>query len=335
MSVMIDQSMKRVATTSGGEWAGPCPECEGEDRFRVWPDHPKSDTGRFWCRQCGWKGDGIDYLRDLRGLSFREACEELGVTYKLEVPSSRAQRKQRRSRSLRRKPSPRTRCKAPCPAWQERAREIVYEAHERLFSAEGQRAKDYLHERGLSELVLREAGIGYLPEDSYEDPKRWSLQRKKDVWLPRGILLPYWTDPDRIVKLKIRRQKGKPRYIQVPGGDTKALYLQSKVRAGEPLVLCEGEIDALSVWEATRGTYAAVATGGTSGARLVQWRARIAMASIVLVAFDADEAGDEKARWWMDRLSHAKRARPLQQDVNEMLVKRDNVLEWIEEELRT
>ena len=334
MSIMIDQSMKRVATTSGGEWAGPCPECGGEDRFRVWPEHPESDTGRFWCRQCDWSGDGINYLQELRGLSFREACEELRVTYKLEAPKGRAQRRQRRS-SHRPKASSRRRDNPASAAWQERARELVYEAHERLFSAEGQRARDYLDERGLSELVLREAGIGYLPEDSYEDPKRWSLQRKKDVWLPRGILLPYWTDPDRIVKLKIRRQKGKPRYIQVPGGDTKALYLQSKVRAGEPLVLCEGEIDALSVWEATEGAYAAVATGGTSGARLVQWQARIAMASIVLVAFDADEAGDEKARWWMDRLSNAKRARPLQQDVNEMLVKRDNVLEWIEEELRT
>ena len=31
-------SIKRVANTNGGEWAGPCPFCGGEDRFRVWPD---------------------------------------------------------------------------------------------------------------------------------------------------------------------------------------------------------------------------------------------------------------------------------------------------------
>lgn len=325
-SVLLDRAMKKKASTSGGEYAGACPKCGGEDRFRVWPEHPDSETGRFWCRQCDWSGDGIDYLQELRGLSFREACEELRVTHKLEAPKGRAQRRQRCS-SHRPKASSRRQDNPPSTAWQERARELVYEAHERLFNAEGQRARDYLHERGLSELVLREAGIGYLPEDSYEDPKRWSLQREKNVWLPRGILLPYWTDTDRIVKLNIRRPAGEPRYVQVPGGDAKALYLQSEVRAGEPLVICEGEIDALSVWEATRGTYAAVATGGTSGARASLWRAHVAMAAPVLLAFDADEGGDSVDGW------AGRRLRPTCEDVNAMLQAGEDIRAWIEEAL--
>ncbi|MBV9711108.1 MAG: hypothetical protein JO011_09365, partial [Ktedonobacteraceae bacterium] len=31
-------SLRRVASTHGGEYAGPCPFCGGTDRFRVWPD---------------------------------------------------------------------------------------------------------------------------------------------------------------------------------------------------------------------------------------------------------------------------------------------------------
>ena len=329
-SILLDQTMKRKASTSGGEYAGPCPRCGGDDRFRVWPDHPESDTGRFWCRQCEWSGDGIDYLRDLRGLSFKDACEELGATHKLKASNSGPPR----SKDLSRDPKPKDisckPCKAPSPAWQRRALELAYEANKRLFSAEGQRAKCYLNARGLSDMVLREAGIGYLPRDSHEDPKRWGLEREKDLWLPRGLLLPYWTDTDRIVKLSIRRPEDNPRYVQVPGGHARALYLQSEVRAGEPLVICEGEIDALSIWEGAGGKYAAVATGGTTGARLVQWQAHIAMASVVLMAFDADEAGDEKARWWIDSLPNAKRLRPSRHDVNVMLEKGDNVLDWLD-----
>ena len=32
-----DVQLRRVASTNGGEWAGPCPFCGGHDRFRVWP----------------------------------------------------------------------------------------------------------------------------------------------------------------------------------------------------------------------------------------------------------------------------------------------------------
>lgn len=50
------------------EMAGPCPKCGGKDRFRVWPE-----TKKFWCRQCGWKGDAVDFFAwkhstDMKGL---------------------------------------------------------------------------------------------------------------------------------------------------------------------------------------------------------------------------------------------------------------------------
>ena len=39
-----DTALKKVASTKGGEYAGPCPFCGGRDRFRVWPnaDQPGS-----------------------------------------------------------------------------------------------------------------------------------------------------------------------------------------------------------------------------------------------------------------------------------------------------
>lgn len=37
------------------EWCGTCLVCGGTDRLRVW----RGPNGRFWCRQCGLRGDVI------------------------------------------------------------------------------------------------------------------------------------------------------------------------------------------------------------------------------------------------------------------------------------
>lgn len=73
-----DVKLKRAASTGGGEYHGPCPVCGGNDRFRVQPE--KGRTGKFACRKCGIGGDGIDYLRNVKGLTFQEACKELDYT---------------------------------------------------------------------------------------------------------------------------------------------------------------------------------------------------------------------------------------------------------------
>lgn len=71
-------TLKRVASTKGGEYCSPCPACGGNDRFLVWPN--EGDNGRYWCRRCGKKGDLIDFLRWQKGMSFKEACEAVGKT---------------------------------------------------------------------------------------------------------------------------------------------------------------------------------------------------------------------------------------------------------------
>ena len=71
--------LHRVASTHGGEYAGPCPWCGGRDRFRVWPH---AERPGYWCRRCGQKGDGIQYLRERDGLSFAEACDRLCISLK-------------------------------------------------------------------------------------------------------------------------------------------------------------------------------------------------------------------------------------------------------------
>lgn len=78
-------TLKRVASTNGGEYVSPCPDCGGDDRFHVWPN--QGSYGRFWCRQCGKSGDMIEFLRWQKGVSFKEACDAVGkvLPYKTRV----------------------------------------------------------------------------------------------------------------------------------------------------------------------------------------------------------------------------------------------------------
>ncbi|NCB31778.1 MAG: hypothetical protein EOM66_10270, partial [Clostridia bacterium] len=70
------------------EYAGPCPLCGGatNDGFIVWPDRPRG--GAFLCRKCGASGDGIAFLMQRDGLTYREACEALGIEPKRTATSS-------------------------------------------------------------------------------------------------------------------------------------------------------------------------------------------------------------------------------------------------------
>lgn len=69
------------------------PICGGEvgksDRFIIWPDRERDlghtctenhIPGVFSCRRCGRTGDSIRYMMDMEGMSFREACAELGIS---------------------------------------------------------------------------------------------------------------------------------------------------------------------------------------------------------------------------------------------------------------
>lgn len=75
--------MKRV---SAKEWRGACVFCGGDhksDRFIVWPERD-----RYWCRQCNKRGDSIQFLREVLGLSFRDAAALVGK----ELPESDRER---------------------------------------------------------------------------------------------------------------------------------------------------------------------------------------------------------------------------------------------------
>jgi len=308
---LIHTPMKKVASTGGGEYAGACPLCGGKDRFRAWPH---ADPPRWWCRQCGQSGDAIALEQLLSGSSFVEACETLGVDR--EKPKPPAEK-------------PRSIPALDNPHWQERAASFVEWAWCNLQSGDYPDVNRYLEDRGINEVWSDLWRLGYNPQD-------WRMEwGGVDVFLPEGIVIPYLDAFEGLPrKINIRRpQNAHPKYLQVRGG-ANWLYNAFSLKAGCIAVLVEGELDAISVKVGFHHhKIIPVATGSTTGARWLRWPALLSIAHRVLVAFDADDAGESAAKWWGQYLSNARRLIPESHDVNDMLVQGHSLQHWIEKGL--
>ncbi len=315
------------------EYHGSCPWCGGHDRFAFW------SSGRYSCSirasGCGRYGrDVIDFLREYEGLGFIEACDALGVD-----PGSEYARRAHHSPADDGEPPPR--------AWQERAAVVVHQAQRVLWSRRGQSALDYLRRRGLTEETIRTAELGYIPlaRDGRwfkDDGACWGIggegSCEASVWLPEGVVIP-WSADGHLWRLSVRRLSGladgDARYVQIRGS-REGLYNIDALRNEGPLVLCEGEFDALSGQQVCGDAATFVATGATTRARRNRWLARVAGASCVLVAYDDDpadgkgkRAGDAGAAYWVKSLSHAIRWLPWAHDVNEMLTLGQDLCAWV------
>src|SRR5262252_2320150 len=61
---------------------GPCPLCDGKDRFRF---DDKHGSGSYYCHQCG-PGPGVILLCKRHGWNFKTACDEIDKIIGTESP---------------------------------------------------------------------------------------------------------------------------------------------------------------------------------------------------------------------------------------------------------
>ncbi len=323
-----------TSRSDGKEYHGSCPWCDGTDRFAFW------DSGRYSCSirasGCGRAGrDVIDFLREYAGLSFLEACDELGLDPGSEYMSHATS-------------SPPADGGPPSQRWQERAEAMVHQAQKILWSGRGRDALQYLRGRGFTDETIRGAHLGYIPltgegrwvRDTVES---WGLSSAGDpdacLWLPEGILIPWWAS-GHLWKLTVRRlsglKAGDAKYVQVKGSG-EGLYNVDALGAGVALVVCESELDALSGQQTCADLAAFVATGATTRARRACWVERMKRAPWALIAYDDDlpgsngtRAGDAGAAYWVRTLPQAIRWTPWAHDVNEMLQGGQDLRRWVE-----
>ena len=292
-----DVALQRVASTHGGEWAGPCPFCGGTDRFRVWPNQ---DGGRFWCRQCEAQGDAIAYLQRRDNLTFAEACERLGGVA-TPHPRQKAAPSARLSKATGASLAPRPMyayTESPTAVWQARAREFVAYAQGQLWQTPD--ALAYLRDRGLSDDTVRAAGLGYNPNAIKGSVQRWG-QCGAYVWLPRGWVIPC-ESADVLWYVKVRRHPDDlgpddAKYQTLKGGRLTMYGLETLASDHyTDCVICEGELDALLLRQHVGSLVGCVALGSASKGLDMQAIDQLMAIRRVWVALDMDKAGQDGAK---------------------------------------
>jgi len=262
----------------GRAWTGRCPLPGHEDNrpsFAVY-----ADTNSWCCfGGCGG-GSVIDLVMRVEGVDFKTACERLGAE----------EFTPRKGESMPRPyVPPKTDDGAPDGVWQLRAEMVIQQGEANLWGDAGAKARDYLmRTRGLSERIIREARLGYIPGGYVQ----W--EQIEGLKVPCGIVIP-WIIHEEVWAVKVRRAAGNVKYQQVAGGSSYGLYRVDKVEAWQDVLITEGEFDALVVAQTT-SLVAAVALGSASNTLRDRWLYHLIRCPAIFARLDGDEAGRSSMR---------------------------------------
>src|SRR5271170_6691594 len=261
----------------------------------------------YYCFGCQASGDVFTFVQETEGVDFKGALELLSERYGVELQREaedpkEEERRRRRERLL-----------------QLLSRTAGYYERYLWESEEAARAREYLLGRGLREEVLREFRVGYAPSawdrvlmasriGGFSEGELYATglaQRSKENGRPYDrfrsrIMFPLADVRGRVLGFGARamREEQRPKYLNTSDNDVyhKGLHLYGAdlarahaTRAGE-VILCEGYTDTIALHQA--GMRGAVGLMGTAlTGEQVGELAR--MASRVLLALDADSAGQE------------------------------------------
>ena len=318
----------------GKRWRGGCPwhDSSSGTCFSVDPD-----TLAWHCFSCHRGGGPLEYVAELHGIgldltgrTFFEAWQALADHTGCEPPPDADSREREAAkRTERQKPRFRpTKIERPPPEpWQRRAHEIVQKASSAIEAAMEGRGSTFarscyhaLRDRGISDASIRTARLGVLEHSDWSKPQAWGIEHDKHVGLPRGVTIPWPVDPsdaDRgLWTVRLRRpsqdiRADTAKYVMPKGGSGSGLYRFDAM--DKPVVIFEGEFDALHLRSVAGDACTPVATGSITGGQRAQHVARIRMAPACLVAFDAEEGApiQRAVRFWTERLPHAIRWKPV------------------------
>ena len=298
----------------GQTYRGRCPWHNGKTDTSLTVDDAK---GLYYCHGCGKTGDAIGWLRDYRGLSYMKALNELGQEPMMPRVLQNPEDKPRAALSS---------------TWQGQAGVFLKQTQKRLW--QHSTALDFLHGRGLNNDTIQADGLGWNDCDRYEDRDTWGLDPVTDekgkvrrLWLPAGFVIPIVSN-GAVVRLRIRRPAGEPRYYIVPGSDMRPMILGQGKQA---VVIVESELDGLLLHQEARDMVATVALGTATGKPDSDTERLLKQAEAILIALDFDDAG-ARASWqyWVSAYPKARRwPVPVGKDPGEAFQKGLNIRAWI------
>lgn len=297
-------SPKRASSTKGGEYHSACPGCGGDDRFHVWPAQNEG-KGSYWCRQCGKGGDNIQFLIDFDNFSFTEACRYLDVDLPEKQPF--------------RTPHIKQKCEGkvggwhpqagiePKKLWREKAVKLVDWAHGNLL--ENKSKMRWLLERGILKKTVKKYRLGWVPENMWRPRQSWGLEdelkkdgKKKKLWIPQGMVIPLFY-ADSILRIRLRRWEGEPRYYALPGSNMDCMITGSGARLA---VVVESELDAIMLDNSAGDLAKIIALGNSSRKPDPAATETLRQAALILLAVDFDSGGIHQVPWWQRHFERVK-----------------------------
>jgi hypothetical protein len=228
----------------GKELHGPCPRCAGVDRF-----HCQAQT--YFCRVCSppepgqGRKDCFDFAQFI-GLAhdFREAYDVVAAWAHNPLPPVRLVQRSRAVNDS-----------YKADSWQSYARQEVSRCHTLLISESGALGQAYLNQRHLLPSTWESAQLGLAPRIDAEQRKGWAISIP---WLYNGAITAIQY---RFIAPRTQRYT---RY-QYAGNYGESILYVLPPKGACRLVICEGEINAMSVWQAS--TYDAVSVGSQNMTR--------------------------------------------------------------------
>jgi DNA primase len=190
----------------------------------------------------------------------------------------------------------------PADDWQERAVLAMVDCGANLFSERGKRARQWLNrERGLTDETLRRWWVGYSPGGTLHGHK-----------FERGIVIANLHEQaNTLWGLKIRRPANENKYTHVAGGKSRAMLWGADNLAGfDVAVVCEGEFDAMLLWQHAGDLCAVVAQGAATNVSIGDWLPYLLHVRRLYIAADADAAGDKAWLKWEKATKRVRRALP-------------------------
>ena len=328
-----DTQIKKVASTEGGEYAGPCPFCGGADRFHIQPNF--KGGARWFCRNCTkdkWE-DVIGYVMRREQCNFKTACLKvtggsLPETQQLIKPEKRHEP-----------------YIPPETDWQNLAKKAIPIFQEELWTGKGKKALEYLNtERGLKDDTILHFKLGYstgYTDGTFYVPKGITIPClvKENVWYIKVRLVPgektrcvyckeYIPGPGKCPKCgKENKYKG------TKGNHATALYNADDLIPDQFALFCEGEFDCQIAWQELNQYIPCVTMGSaTNIPDLTTWGEYLQRPSTILAAYDNDHAGESRSHTMALLLGHKTKLMALPQgikDINQAFLAGVDLYQWL------
>ncbi len=286
---------------SGSGFTGLCPfHNEKTPSFHVTPN-----LGIYKCFGCGAGGDVFNFVMEMEGVGFTEALRTLAERFNVDLPQEQPTE--------------------PDETYQ--IKEGIYHAlksagmffYKSLVETdEGQKALNYLKNRGFTSETIKKYGLGYAP-GSGQSFLNWALkqgldeaylheaglvkmsqdgQRTYDTYRER-VMFPIFNPSGKVIAFggRILKKSDKaPKYINSPQtkvyNKSESLYgiqvAKNEIRKEKEAILVEGYTDVLALHQA--GLRNAIATSGTA-LTAEQMRVLHRYGDTLLFIYDSDNAG--------------------------------------------